>query len=63
MWDDGSEQRAETLNRVENSGEYLADKTRQQIANTAKRAAELARKNGDEELYGKYMAQYEQYCE
>ena len=39
----------------------VGDATRRQLARTAKQAAEIARKNGDEEKYEHYMNQYEMY--
>ena len=52
----------------ENSGKKLSDYeansedvARRKMAQTAKRAAALAKKNGDMEKYEKYMEQYELY--
>ena len=59
MWDDeGSQNRIDTAERITDG---IAEGTRSSMASTARRAAEIAKKNGDMEKYEMYMAKYEEY--
>ena len=51
----------EYLNHIEDLDFKVENATRKQMAQTAKQAAEIARKNGNEEKYEYYMNQYEIY--
>ena len=56
-----SEKDLECMDKMDGIDSKVSDAARRQMARTAKQAAEIARKNGDEEKYEHYMRQYEMY--
>lgn len=58
IWNDKD---LECMDKMDDLDFKVGDATRKQMARTAKQAAEIARKNGDEEKYEHYMNQYEMY--
>ena len=56
-----SDKNLECIDKMDDLDSKVGDATRKQMARTAKQAAEIARKNGDEEKYEHYMNQYELY--
>ena len=49
------------MDRGEDISVNVEDATRRKMADTAYRAAQIAKKNGDEEKYQKYMDKYYEY--
>ncbi len=61
MWDDGSETSDKVFEAIDKGDDSTRGTGRKMMANTAKKAAEVARRNGDMEKYEHYMQQYEMY--
>lgn len=59
MWDNDGLQTA--VDKAEEISDGTGDAMRRQMATTARRAAQIARQNGDMEKYEYYMEQYENY--
>lgn len=51
----------EVVNQGEDISVNVEDAARRKMADTAYRAAQIAKKNGDEEKYEKYMEKYYEY--
>ncbi|MBR5814440.1 MAG: hypothetical protein IKY37_08310 [Bacteroidaceae bacterium] len=59
IWD--SDEAQETIDKAEEASYGVEDVTRRKMAETAYRAAQIAKKNGDEEKYEQYMDKYYEY--
>ena len=58
LWSDRD---LECMDKMDDLDFKVGDTTRKRMAQTAKQAADIAKKNGDEERYEYYMSQYEMY--
>lgn len=56
-----SDKDLEFMDKMDSMDEKVGNATRSQMARTAKQAADLARKNGNEERYEHYMSMYERF--
>lgn len=63
MWDNGEEDRSEALSHIDDIDEATQGVGRRKMAETARQAAQIAKKNGDMEKYEYYMEQYNNYKE
>lgn len=61
MWD--SDDAQEIINQAEEHSYNVEEASRRKMADTAYRAAQIAKKKGDEEIYQKYMDKYYEYKE
>lgn len=59
IWDDGEAD--ECINKVEAGSYDVENSTRRSMADTAYRAAQIAKQHGDMEKYEHYMAKYREY--
>lgn len=59
MWDSDSAQ--ERIDEVQDYTYNMEDTTRKKMAETAYQAAQIAKKNGDQKKYERYMEKYEMY--
>lgn len=61
MWDDGSDSREETFDKMDEMADSVETSAKRKLADTAYKAAMVAKRNGDEEKYEHYMDKYYEY--